>query len=992
VAWTDTTGTSDTANFAGTAGTVTLGTNLGALGLSFTTPGYTIALGANTLTLGTLGIAASSLSSGTTTISGAGTLALGDNQTWNIGSGATLAVSSAITGGFGLTKSNGGTLVLTGANTYTGTTAITGGTLNVGNGTATGSISSSSALALGGGTLSYTTTGTNTQTFNGTTVNAGFSTVTNATATNTVALGALTRNTGGILNISSLTGVTTTSSTPDATGILGTWATTGTGTILRYATTSSGTITGYSGGTAAATAASVTDTTGAVNYDVAAVGALGAGASFNTLRFTGGTGGNITGDFTANGLMNAGTAQNTYTGNVTIGANKDLVIVSNGQNITLSGVVADNGGGASALTYGGPSAGTLTLSGANTYSGPTTIGSGILKYAKTISMSAASAVSVGTGATLAANVGGAGEFTTGTGNGTINGLFSGLGGQSGSAITYAAGSAVGVDTTNAGSTVTESSNLTTSGVGLTKLGTGTLALSGSNSFTGATTITAGTLEFQGASSMSTGSVLTMASGSTMSLKADADTTFAPVSLGAFNPNSTYNFQVNSLNSPSGDGHTLTLNGQTAASTGNNTQTITINVASTTGDTLKFGTSTYQLSGGSGGAFGGNSNTFNLNGANVILNGLSNSTTNGDVFITVASTSGNSLTLNGQVASNGSRTIGAIVNSGVLTLNNTVNGLNGANTGFWVTLNGGTLNLNNAAAINNNNHAAHGNNGFVIAGGTLNNTSGSAVTLNTNASMGIGINGDFAFSTAGGTSANNLSLGTNAVTLGTPAGTSRTITTNGSATLTIGGIISNGTTANSLIKAGTGTLKLSGVNTYTGSTSVTDGTLDVASGGSIGTSSGLTVNGANAVLAGAGTVSGINLTSGAISPGEGGIGTLSGSSLAWNGGSLNFDLSSSGATSDTLALTGDFGPGTGSTFVFNLSGGQAGQTYTLVTFGSTSFASASQFTSTGVNGSFTLNGSNLTFTAVPEPSTMALMAIGLGAFAWRLRRVRQPRWS
>jgi hypothetical protein len=45
-AWSDTTGTSDIANFGGTAGTVTQGTNLGALGLSFTTTGYTIALGA----------------------------------------------------------------------------------------------------------------------------------------------------------------------------------------------------------------------------------------------------------------------------------------------------------------------------------------------------------------------------------------------------------------------------------------------------------------------------------------------------------------------------------------------------------------------------------------------------------------------------------------------------------------------------------------------------------------------------------------------------------------------------------------------------------------------------------------------------------------------------------------------------------------------------------------------------------------------------------
>jgi autotransporter-associated beta strand protein len=524
---------------------------------------------------------------------------------------------------------------------------------------------------------------------------------------------------------------------------------------------------------------------------------------------------------------------------------------------------------------------------------------------------------------------------------------------------------------------------------LTKAGTGTLILSGANTYTGATTISAGTMEFQGASSMSTGSALSMSTGTTLSLKADADTTFIPASLGAFSPNSTYNLQVNSLNSPAGDGHTLTLNGQTATSTGNNTQTVTINVTSTTGDTLKFGASaTYQLSGGSGSAFGGNSNTFNLNGANVILNGLSNSTTNGDVFLTLNSTSAsNSLTINGVVANNGSRTIGAVVNSGVLTLNNTISNPGGANNGFWVTLNGGTLNVNNAAAISNNNLTAHGNNGFRIAGGTLDNTSGSAVTLNTNASMGIGIDGNFAFSTAGGTSANDLSLGTNAVTLGTPAGTSRTITTNGSATLTIGGVISNGTTANSIVKAGTGTLKLTGTNAYTGATTVNGGTLKV--NGSIATSSGVTINGSGATLAGTGTVSGITLTSGTITPGDGGIGTLTASSLDWAGGNnLTFDLSGVDSTADLLSLSGSLTKSGSGTYAFDFSGGLAGQTYTLIDFGSNSGFSVGDFSvNSGISGTFGLSGTSLTFTAVPEPQECALAIVGLlGVMIFVRRRV------
>jgi hypothetical protein len=62
VTWIDSTGTVDTATFGGT---VTLGSNLGALGLIFTTPGYTMAGGAGpfTVSLGASGVDASLLAS-----------------------------------------------------------------------------------------------------------------------------------------------------------------------------------------------------------------------------------------------------------------------------------------------------------------------------------------------------------------------------------------------------------------------------------------------------------------------------------------------------------------------------------------------------------------------------------------------------------------------------------------------------------------------------------------------------------------------------------------------------------------------------------------------------------------------------------------------------------------------------------------------------------------------------------------------------------------
>lgn len=369
----------------------------------------------------------------------AGDVTLGTNVTITA-SGAT-TISGAIGDGgmtYGITKTGTSALTLSNANTYAGATTINRGTVIL-----DGSINSSSALALGGGTLSYTKAGTNTQTFNGTTVNAGFSAVTNATATNTVELGALGQTVGGVLNISSLAGATTTASAVDSTGILGTWATVENGTSLKYAAGGGGgAITAYTG-TAAATAAGVTDTTGAVNYDVAAVGTLGAGASFNTLRYTGAAG-TIAGNFSANGLMNAGTGTVTYSGNVTIGANKELIILGNTQQTILSGKISDNGGGQSSLTYGGPSAGILTLSGANEYTGNTFINSGTLRVANSLAV----------------------------GN-----------------VTIAGGATLNVDN----STVTLNGNLTGEGQVTKTNNSSTLTLNGNNDHKGGTTLTDGTL-------------------------------------------------------------------------------------------------------------------------------------------------------------------------------------------------------------------------------------------------------------------------------------------------------------------------------------------------------------------------------------------------------------------------------------------------------------------------------------------------------------------
>jgi hypothetical protein len=127
--------------------------------------------------------------------------------------------------------------------------------------------------------------------------------------------------------------------------------------------------------------------------------------------------------------------------------------------------------------------------------------------------------------------------------------------------------------------------------------------------------------------------------------------------------------------------------------------------------------------------------------------------------------------------------------------------------------------------------------------------------------------------------------------------------------------------------------------------------------------------------------------GTITPGDGAIGTLTGSSFAWNGGNtLAFELSSIDSTADLLSLSGALSKtGTG-TYAFDFSGGLAGQTYTLINFGSNSGFSSSDFSvNSGMAGTFALNGASLTFTAVPEPHEFALSIVGLLGLMVFIRR-------
>jgi autotransporter-associated beta strand protein len=232
----------------------------------------------------------------------------------------------------------------------------------------------------------------------------------------TLNTGTFTRGAGATLLVQGAGSVVTTMPNLNSgsllNGLIGPWAIIGTGTSASYATINgSDTVVAYTGGTAAATAASVTDTTGLLNYDVAAVGALGAGASVNTLRYTGAAG-TITGNFTANGLLTAGTGALIMSGNINIGANRELVL-TNGDNsglrdLRLTGIIGDSATGPSGVIKAG--LGNVFFNGANTYNGITTVSRGRLVLESTGSLgSTAGGTRIGQGATLVLN----GGVTTG---------------------------------------------------------------------------------------------------------------------------------------------------------------------------------------------------------------------------------------------------------------------------------------------------------------------------------------------------------------------------------------------------------------------------------------------------------------------------------------------------------------------------------------------------------------------------------------------------
>jgi fibronectin-binding autotransporter adhesin len=166
--------------------------------------------------------------------------------------------------------------------------------------------------------------------------------------------------------------------------------------------------------------------------------------------------------------------------------------------------------------------------------------------------------------------------------------------------------------------------------------------------------------------------------------------------------------------------------------------------------------------------------------------------------------------------------GVITGSDGLQLNSSADGgaiaLSGANTcSGGVSLFRGTLYINNAQALGSS-ASTFTINSSGTSTTTIGNTSGGPITLLNNNPQNW--NGNFVFS---GTS--DLNLGAGAVTLNATV----TITNTSANRLTVGGSISGGF---GLAKAGTGPVSLTAANAYNGGTTVIAGTLDIQHDGGL----------------------------------------------------------------------------------------------------------------------------------------------------------------
>ncbi len=764
-------------------------------------------------------------------------------------SGGSLGFNGIFSGSGSLNKIGGNTLGINGSSTYTGVTTITVGTLNVthlanvniasslGKGSAAGSAAD---LVFNGGTLQY---------------NQNFGAAKSTDRLFTLGTG------GGTIDSSADSHVTQ----PATLSFTGTGAIAFTGSGARTLT-----LAGSSAG-ANLFAPLLGDGTGG------ATSLVKSGQTTWVLTGNNSYSGGTTISLGTLQVGNGGTTGTLGSGPVNVNASRSLIF-----NRSDVFPVANQITGAGFVTQTG--AGTVVFSGANTYTGVTTISAGILSVG-----------TIGNGGIASGNLGSATNVAV---NLVFNGgtlQYTGLTASTNRNFTINAGKTATFDVTANNLTVSGASTATTGA--LTKIGAGTLTLSGANTYTGATTLGAGIL-----------SVGTIGNGG----------------IASGNLGSATNAAVNLIF----DGGTLQYTGSTASTDRNFTinigktaifeitaNNLTVSGASTatTGALTKIGAGTLTLSGASANLYSGVTTVTNggldlsktagvdaisgditVNGGTVKLLAFNQIKDTSSVTL-----SSGAFSLNGQT-----ETVISFSNSGG-TFSTGAGHLTG--TGATVTWSGGTNTINNGGLVED---------GHIVITGGLNTVQGGATggVLQLNAGgTGLEMTGATLALDSGSALAGRLILSGNVTvhisanpssitsngTLSQPGtvdlnGGSRTFTVEDGASasdLAIGAIVTNG----AVTKTGAGTMTLSGVDTYSGATTISGGTLEVGGSGALTATTRVTVNSGGTAL-----LSGTNTKLNTVAPM-----TLAGGKLDLSGMTSSLDQTVGALTLSTSSII-DFG--------------------------------------------------------------------------------------
>lgn len=775
------------------------------------------------------------------------------------------------TGGtFGLTKAGAGTLVLSGANTFTGVTTVSGGVLEMATTGALGT-NAGNTIVSSGAALQVAVTGSIAEPLNlsGNGISNGGA-LRKTTNVATTWSGAITLATGGarintdanLLTISagiSGTGQPLTVGGAGNTTISGAITTGSGGTVIKDG---AGTLTLSNSSTTAGNNFAAVDATSVVitiNGGILSQGGEST-ATLGTTSYTGVLPSIVVPSYI---LINGGTLQSTRVGvGVTfLATNKGITLGPLGGTLDVTDAVAGNLNIYSGVITGGSTTGGLTKSGAGvlsitaalTYSGPTVVAGGTLRVRTTAErFPNGTALTVNSGAIF--DINGVGTETVGSiaGAGNIN---------TGSGAIVSGGD--NTSTIFSGNIVQ-----TAGGIGgvVTKNGTGTLTLSGNNSYSGNTNINGGTIKIGSPTALGFGGQATAAASTVVASGFTLD-----------------------LNGVVGVNESITLNGTGIGGNGalinSNTTTAAVisdgvaGSARTTGST-GISSTTVAVSGGNGSgataivSLGLTSASFTINSGTQTYSVAPTVTVSGSGVATAVLTGGlvTSVTITtigsgyststaptisfsgGTVLSAGTAPTGtgntsnytvaqvAVTNAGsgytsvpTFTLGNAVftpflsrivlgsnSSIGGPGDITVLPIISGAFTLTKIGAGKlvlggSNTYSV----GTVVSEGTLAISAAERIANGTAMTVALGATFDLTNGGAGSFNETIASLtGAGNVILG-----SATLTVSGTASTAYSGVLSG--TGGGLTKGGTGILTMSGVNTYTGATTVTGGRLHVA---------------------------------------------------------------------------------------------------------------------------------------------------------------------